>query len=289
MSERFDSRITAARPDVADWSLRGRVQARRYVHPTPYRVVRDGAPLVFNASLRARQESQLLYGETFNVYERQGDWCWGQNTTDGYVGFVLRNHLSRNTETPNHRVRTLSTFCYPRPDIKAPVDRTISIGSLVTVSDQDGDFLRIEGGDWVYAKHLTALEEPVEDYIATALTLLGVPYLWGGRSSRGVDCSALVQIALTCAGIDAPRDSDLQEIELGEAVPQDGDVSDVREGDLIFFPGHVGFVIDNWRFLHANAHDMQVSIHGLSEVLDRARKSNAPPSSVRRLNQAIFQ
>ncbi len=281
----FDSRVTPARPDVADWSLRDRVQARRYIHPTPYQVIEDGAPLKFTASGRARQESQLLYGEVFNVYERQGDWFWGQNVDDSYVGFVRRNHLTKEVVENTHMVHSLRTFCYPEPDMKLPVDRTISFGSKVSVTGEQDSYSRIRGGDWIYSKHLLPLDTLFPDYLSTALTFLGTPYLWGGRSSKGLDCSALVQLCLMRSGIDVPRDADLLEQAVGYEVDQSKDLSAIKEGDLIFFPGHVGFVFDEWRFLHANAFDMQVSIHSLSEVLDRAQKNDEPYSSVRRISE----
>ncbi len=285
MSTEFDPRITPAKPDVADWAFRDKIHARRYVHPTPYQVIRDGAPLCFTANLHARQESQLLFGEIFNVYERTGDWCWGQNMTDGYVGYVARINLTREIEEPSHVVHSLRTFCYRNPDLKDPVDRTISFGSRVRVGEEENGYSRIRGGDWIYSKHLMPIDIRVFDYVTTALTFIGQPYLWGGRSSQGVDCSALLQLALMRAGIQAPRDSDLQEKALGYPVDQAGDLSDIQEGDIIFFPGHAGIVVDNWRFLHANAFDMLVTIHGLSEVLDRAKAAGAPYTTVRRIDE----
>jgi cell wall-associated NlpC family hydrolase len=132
---------------------------------------------------------------------------------------------------------------------------------------------------------LVTLDYTTSDVVGTALKFIGVPYLWGGRSALGLDCSALVQLAMAMAGIAAPRDADLQEASVGTPVAMDNeqDFSRLAEGDLVFFPGHVGLFVDNWRFLHANAFDMQVSLHGFSEVLDRAESENAPVTSIRRI------
>ncbi len=281
----MDPRITPARDDLAAEWLRDHVKADRYAAGTPRTAVRDGAPLRFSPDHGATLESQLIYGETFQVFDERDGWCWGQNLTDGYVGYVPSADLASNLPEPDHQVAALHAHFYTEPDLKRPTAGIISMSARVKVVDVSGRFCRTASGHWLHSRHLVSLEYSTLDIVGTALKFIGVPYLWGGRTAQGLDCSSLVQLALAMAGIPAPRDSDLQEAELGEevAMKDSQDFSQLEEGDLVFFPGHVGLFVDNWRFLHTNAFDMQVSLHGFSEVLDRAESDNAPVTSIRRI------
>lgn len=284
MSESFDARITPARADLAAEHLRGKVTATRFAAAVTHQVVRDGVSLTFSPQPGARQESQLLYGELFDVYDRQGGWCWGQNRADGYVGYVAADALSANVHEPTHRVASQSLHLYPGPDMKRPAVGTVSLGAAVRVVDIEGGFAQIANGEWLFAKHLVDLNFTNVDLVGTALKFLGTPYLWGGRSARGLDCSALLQLALCMAGEQAPRDSDLLERSVGVEVPiADGhDFVHIQDGDMVFFPGHCGLFVHGWRFLHANAFDMEVSLHSFSDVIDRADADGAGVTSIRR-------
>ena len=248
-------------------------------------MIRDGAPLYFSPDRNTTLESQLIYGESFEVFEDRDGWCWGQNLTDRYVGFVPAPSLTTDLPPPDHQVAVLKSYLYLEPDLRSPTDGTISISARVKVVDDFGGFSRIATGHWLYSRHLDCLQNSTGYFIATAKKFIGVPYLWGGRSSEGVDCSSLVQLSLAMAGISVPRDSDLQETAIGIEVPMGHkeDYSKLEVGDLVFFPGHVGVFIENSQFLHANAFDMLVSQHSFSDVLERARIENASVSSIRRL------
>ena len=283
----MDTRTLPAREDLAAERLRDQVKAARYVPGAPRSVIRDGAPLRFSPDISAGLESQLIYGEVFQVYEDRDGWCWGQNMTDQYVGYVPSVDLATDVPTPDHQVAARHSHLYTEPDMKRPTAGSISMSSRVKVVDVSGRFCRIASGHWIHARHLVSLDYTTRDLIGTALKFLGVPYLWGGRTAMGLDCSALVQMALAMAGMAAPRDSDLQQNKLGTLVPMDDDqdFSRIEEGDLVYFPGHVGLFVDDWRFLHANAFDMQVSLHGFSDVLDRAIEDNAGVTAIRRIPQ----
>ncbi|MDP6873197.1 MAG: NlpC/P60 family protein [Alphaproteobacteria bacterium] len=284
----MDPRITPARDDLAANRLRGQVTAARYVEGSPRTVVRDGAPMRFSPDRKAGLESQLIHGEIFQVYEERDGWCWGENLTDNYVGYVPAVDLADNLPAPDHQVAALHSHLYTEPDLKRPVAGIISMSARVKVVDVEGKFCRIASGHWLHSRHLVSLDYSTQDFVGTAMKFIGVPYLWGGRTAMGLDCSSLVQLALGMAGIAVPRDSDLQESGTGApGIPiamEDGqDFSQLEEGDLVFFPGHVGFFVGDWRFLHANAFDMQVSLHGFSDVLDRANRENTPVTSIRRI------
>jgi len=285
MSSDADSRTTPVRDDLVAATLAARYPGRRAVKGIAHRAVAPTLTLSFAPSAEARQESELLFGEPFTVYEQAGGWAWGQAGLDGYVGYAPAAGLTAEVVAPTHVVAAAASHGYPAPDPKRRPLYRLSLGSLVRVTACRDGYAEIAGGGWLFARHLAPVGEVEPDYIATARRLLGVPYLWGGRSAAGLDCSGLVQLALGHAGMACPRDSDMQERALGEAVPS-GTHEAWRRGDLVFFPGHVGIVTDNGRFLHANAFAMMVTEEPLADVLDRARASGAGVSAVRRLTQA---
>lgn len=265
----FDRRITPARADLAAASLKGRVEAARYAEGVARQCARPVAPLTFSPAADARQESQLLYGERFVAYEERDGWAWGQAELDGYVGYVEATALTEPTEA-THLVAAPRSHLYPSPDLKLRAGPALGMGARVRIVEHARGFSRLASGGWLYGRHLAPLGRPEPDYVKSGMSLLGVPYLWGGRSAEGLDCSGFVQLVLARAGISAPRDSDQQRDALGEPIQPRDDWSRVRHGDFVFFPGHVGIAVEGWRFLHANAFHMAVTLDDFSDVLDRA-------------------
>ena len=258
-------RLNAYRADLADARLEGRVEAARFVAGRRRRVSAGVADLRRAPEDRAALDSQLLFGETVLVFEERDGWAWVQNETDGYVGYAPCSALGDEAEQATHKLSAPRSFLYPEPDIKAPPLDVLSLGARAAVTGEDGAFSRVPGG-WIYSRHLAPLADPVPDYVETALDLLGVPYLWGGRSTIGLDCSALVQLALDRAGIACLRDSGQQETTLGSARPLD---QPPERGDIIYFPGHVAIALDAKRVVHANALDMLTAIEPLADVVAR--------------------
>ena len=272
-----DPRRHPWRADLAAAGLEGRVPAANFVAGTVRRVREGCAPLKFTPTDEAELASQLLFGESFTVYDEAGGWAWGQNASDGYVGYVPARALAADVPRPTHRVTALRSFIYRQPILKRPPLDVLSLTSPLTVAGEaENGYLPLVGGGWVFAKHVAGLECIDSDHVATALRFLGIPYLWGGRSSLGIDCSGLVQIALAAAGVAAPRDSDMQRAEVGSSlgpVPPDGAGVAVRRGDIVFFPGHVGIMLDGERLVHATAFAMAVTIEPLAEVIGRTDPS----------------
>ncbi|MEC8116812.1 MAG: NlpC/P60 family protein [Pseudomonadota bacterium] len=278
----LDPRTHPYRADLAaDW-LAGQVDAARFVAGDDHVVVRGSAPLRRAPAAGARWDSELLYGERFTVFETAVGWAWGQNQTDGYVGYVAAGDLAPlgDAPPPSHEVTALRTPVLPAADLKEPATDYLHLTCRVAVTGRNGDYLAFAGG-WLYAAHLAPLTALDADVIATARRFLHTPYLWGGRSSFGLDCSALVQLALARAGRAVPRDSDQQEAALGTLVP--GGVAAAEAGDLVFCPGHVGWVSGPDRLLHANAHHMAVAEEPLSAFAARIAARGLAISSVRRL------
>lgn len=278
----FDARLTPARADLAADFLKGIIDAPSYAKGTKRCVGAPLCPLRGSPDETASLATELLFGETFSVYDDKDGWSWGQAAVDDYVGYVPSAALKDPGPAPTHMLGVLRSFVYPEPDLKTPIKAALSLGALVHAKSQNGDFIEVEGSGFVFADHLKVIGQTDPDYVTTAVRFMGVPYLWGGRSSLGLDCSGLVQLSLGFAGISAPRDTDMQAKGIGEEV--EPDLENLQGGDLVFFPGHVGIMIDGRTLLHANAWEMMVSPHPLRHVIGQiAKKEDQPVTCVRRL------
>ncbi|WP_346900297.1 NlpC/P60 family protein [uncultured Roseibium sp.] len=272
MSENFDRRIHPVRPDLAARAYEGRVQADRFVDGTVKQVTADSLSMRAEPRRDKPIDTELLFGETVTVFEETMEgWAWGQLETDGYVGWFSSDGLGA-LEAATHRVRALRTYRYPGPDLKFPPLGLISMGSKVTVmgsaTTRGLDYALLSDGSAVVARHLAGLDQIVEDWVAVAEEFLGTPYLWGGRTSLGLDCSALVQLAAQAGGYDVPRDSDMQAAGAGEAIDAPN-LNALKRGDLVFWKGHVGIVQGPNRLLHANGHTMTVASESLDDAVAR--------------------
>jgi cell wall-associated NlpC family hydrolase len=279
----FEPRLTPARADLAAKHLEGTVSAQRYVEGTLREVVEPQAPLRRAPLPDASLFTEALMGERFNVYETTDEgWAWGQLAGDHYVGWMPANALSLPGPAPTHRVSALRTFLFPGPDIKLPPLAALPFGARLALVRQEGPFAVAAAG-CVPAQHVQPIDVAEPDFVAVAERFVGVPYLWGGKTSLGIDCSGLVQVALTACGISCPRDSDMQERALGTPVAADRDLSDLHRGDLVFWEGHVAIVRDPDTLLHANAHHMAVAVEPLAAALDRIRQAGSDLTGVKRL------
>jgi hypothetical protein len=250
--------------------------APHYARAEPCRCTVDAVVVRARPSEQAPAISQIVHGEGFALIDRAGDWAWGRCAHDDYVGYIPASALGAMT-APTHRVVAPLALVFANPDIKAPVVRSLSIGARVAAEDEDG-FLRIADG-YIHSRHAAALESNAPDPVAVAESMIGMPYRWGGRGADGIDCSGLVQRALELAGIDAPRDSDMQRDQLGTLL--DDDAVPAR-GDLVFFPGHVGMMVDSERLIHANAHWMATVVEPLADVTARLQPLHDHPITARR-------
>jgi cell wall-associated NlpC family hydrolase len=289
----LDPRLNACRPDLADARLKGEVEAARFVEGTARRVVAAAAPLKRTPRTDASLDSEVLRGEIFTVFEETHEgWTWGQLATDRYVGYVATDALGPIEPEPSHRIAALRTFIYPGPDMKLPALGWVSVGSAVALDREATTrgtvYRQIVGGEgWIVAVNAVPLDAPAEnDFVSVAERFVNTAYLWGGRTSLGLDCSSLVQLSLMAAGIAAPRDTDLQEAALGSPV-EGGVAAPLHRGDLVFWlghhAGHVGIMIDGEYLIHANGHHMAVVIEPLADVSARIAAKTIQPTSVRRL------
>ena len=273
-----DRRINAYRDDLAAEKLRGQVDVPNYAEGETRQVVAASAPLRRAPRFDAALESEVLLGERVTLYDENEGWAWAQAEQDSYVGYIPGDALGAELTAPTHRVSARCTHLYPAPDFKAPTLDLLSMNARLAVAEALGRFVRLTDGRFAIAAHLSPLSDTAEDFVAVAERFLGTPYLWGGRTSNGLDCSSLVQLSLQAAGIACPRDTDMQEAALGE--PHDG--SAYQRGDLIFWNGHLGIMLDAGRLLHANAHHMATAVEPVAEAISRIEVSEGPVSSVRR-------
>lgn len=271
-----DKRVTPARPDLAAAHLKGQVDAPRFAEGEKFSVGVGRASLRVRPSDDAAQDTELLHGEVFNVYDRSQGWAWGQAATDLYVGYLKESALVAPVAI-DARVSALLAPVFPAADLKTPVRDLLPLNSGVSLLERQGDYARIGDGAWLHARHLAP--ETEKDFVTIAQRFLGIPYVWGGKSAAGLDCSGLIQTALQAVGKAAPRDTDMMEKALGEAV----NWTDLRRGDLVFWKGHMGVMLDAENLLHANAFHMQVAAEPLSDAMARIDKIAGPVTSIKRL------
>ncbi len=280
MTTTIDRRTHPVRPDLADARLRGIVEAARFVQGEARQVASPAAWLRREPRQDAPVDTQALLGERVTVFDEKDGFAWAQLDADGYVGYLASADLGPAGASPTHRVAVLRTFLYPSASIKVTPKAHLSLGAVLSVSAVEGTFAVTSDG-YVWAGHLVPAGTAVPDFVAVAETFLHAPYLWGGKSSLGLDCSGLVQLSLAAAGIAAPRDSDMQERMLGTPLAAG---SALHRGDLVFWKGHVGIMTDAATLLHANGHHMLVVAEPLAEASARIEaKGGGPVTAMKRL------
>lgn len=269
-----DPRLTPARADLAARHLEGLVEAPRFADPVPYRVGAMAVPLRARPDATAPLVTELLHGEDFAVYDLAAGWAWGQAGLDDYVGYLPAEALTRaEGQPPDHRVRAQWATLYGSPDLKTPPLGTLPFGARVAVLEEANGFAHISDGEWVHSYQVAPLGEVEAEWVAIAERYLAAPYVWGGRSPAGIDCSGLVQVSLQAAGHHCPRDSDMQEAGLGRTLQDEAP----ERGDLVFWRGHVAIMISDTHIAHATGHFMEVVIEPLATATARIEAAGAGP------------
>jgi cell wall-associated NlpC family hydrolase len=279
--KKLDKRLHAYRSDLADIKLRGQVESTRFVDGKQMEII---APLVAvnrAPSSSSMQITQALCGEKITAFEVGDDWIWCQLQRDGYVGYIVRSAVSENLTVATHRVAVPWTFIYPLPDIKSQPPFNLPMNTRIEIIEIGEKFSKLTNGRFIFTKHLKKITEFENDFVSVAEKFLDVPYYWGGKTSQGLDCSGLVQTSLEACGVHSPRDADLQESELGKTL-MINDLAGLCRGDLIFWDGHVGIMIDSDTLLHANGYHMMTVKEPLQDAIERIRPTGGPVTSIRR-------
>ena len=245
---------------------------------TVHSVARGRASLRAGPTSDAVQDNEILFGESVRVFETKDGWSWCQSAVDNYVGYVHDISLCESV-VPDHRVVALSTPLLSGPDIKRATRDMLPFNARVRVLDRANGYSRIEKGGFVFDGHLAPLDRLASDWVATAERFVGTPYVWGGKTHAGMDCSGLVQTALAGSDIAAPRDADMQEAQLGR------DCANLprRRGDIVFWYGHVGIMLDPERMIHANSFHMQVEVEPLAQAIARVTPISGKVTAIKRL------
>ncbi len=251
-------------------------------------IIVPSLPIRRTAGDDAPLETEALFGETVEILEHSADFARVRLITDGYEGWITLTGASATFAPPTHRLTAASIHALSAPDVKSPALMRLSMGALVTVCEAGDDWhaITLPAGrkGYIPSKSVLPLVAEESDFVSVAERLVGTPYLWGGRSAAGIDCSALIQLALQAAGIACPRDSGPQ---FDWAQARDGtatvNAAEAQRGDLAFWPGHVGIFQSADSFLHANAHHHVVTSEAVSHALPRTDAASPAPAIILRL------
>ncbi|HWT61456.1 MAG TPA: NlpC/P60 family protein [Ochrobactrum sp.] len=282
----LDRRLNAYRPDLADERLSGKVEASRFTAGTLMQVSASVVDLRAEPRPDSGPQTQIIFGDLVRVFEEQDGWSWVQAERDGYTGYVSSASLEKPGADATHMVIVPRTFIYPGSDLRFPHTKALSLGSRVRIvgsaETRGTQYALLENGEALIAGHLAPLGQHAADYVAVAETLLHTPYLWGGTSSFGIDCSGIVQLSMWVSGRKVLRDSDMQQNTLGEIIEPDADYSNLKRGDLVFWKGHVAICAAPDMLIHASGHTMTVTLEPLKDAIKRIAYLYDLPTLIRR-------
>lgn len=254
----------------------------RRVTPDPARVTTDTPGQIAwpHVDLLAHpagpRDRQLLLGEAVTILGSNQQHSYIRSEKDGYIGYVTGLSIT-TPQPPSHQVIAAATHSYGDASIRSADLATLSFGAKITASGDSQDFVETSHGH-IPKQALAELPTPARDPITTARLFLNTPYLWGGNTRSGIDCSGLIQAALLAANMPCPGDSDQQQ-QLGQTITN----GQYQSGDLLFWNGHVALVTSPTKMIHANAHHMQVVEEPITQAIIRIARTTGPVTAHKRL------
>lgn len=282
--EKTDPRLNVFRFDLADKRLLGKVEAKRFVDGTLRRVIAPTAALYKIPDNQSERQSECLFGENVLVFEETERFCWVQAQQDNYVGYMERSKLGPVETGPTHRVTVPRTFQYKAADLRSPMITPLSMGSFLTVVGEPFEtrntlYCQLDNGHFVIKNHIAPMDELANDYVSIAESFIHTPYLWGGKSGLGIDCSGLVSLSMMMVGKSVLRDTDMQQAGIGTQIDP---IKGLQRGDLVFWKGHVAIMVDETTILHANGTSMDVKTEPLDEAIKRIARHDPKPACFKR-------
>ena len=190
--------------------------------------------------------SQILYGEKFKIFSENKGWLKIKTIYDNYIGYIRKDKFFKKFN-PTNKIYVLKSRIYKKKDNKfLKTNNYLYFGSSVSVKNKDNKFIEFENNRWIKKKDTRSINHFEKNFSKIFKLFLNTKYLWGGKTSQGIDCSALIQIYFYYNRIFFPRDTKDQIKYCKKKINKK-----LVKGDIIFWKGHVGICVNNKKFIHA--------------------------------------
>ncbi len=217
-------------------------------------------------SVKSEIVTQMIFGESFSVIKKSSKWLKIKIKEDQYKGFI-KNKNFYNYLRPTHKVRCLKAKILKFPNKKKIINE-ISFGSKIRVTDKKGKFLKFSKG-WVAKKDVSPITFKEKNLFRKIEIFKNIKYKWGGKSFKGIDCSALVQVFLNFNNKFCPRDAKDQVKYFKKNIK----FKELKKNDIIYWKGHVAIALSSKKLIHAYGPFKKTVIMGIDQTIKRIEKT----------------